>query len=115
MGESVRLKTGQTLSQGHDTELTSDDKILELYHDGRLITFREWATSLGFSHKNPQTWVTKGKMILGQHYLQLSTGNKTRFIWSDHAESLATEMHGRAGRPRRQGPAEVLEQGVTHD
>jgi len=114
MGESVRLNHDLSDAGETSAELGSDDKILELYHAGRLITFREWATSLGFSHKNPQTWVTKGKLVLGQHYLQLSTGNKTRFIWVEHAESLASQMHGRAGRPPRPKPSVEEGRGDRH-
>ena len=114
MGESVRLNEEEWRDSTSATSPASDEKIRELYEAGRLITFREWATSLGFSHKNPQTWVTKGKLILGQHYLQLSSGNKTRFIWVEHAESLATQMHGRAGRPPRQKPSSQPEQGDSH-
>ena len=33
----------------------------ELMNRGALLTFRE-ASSLSFSHKSPQTWVTKGKL-----------------------------------------------------
>ena len=115
MGESVRLNDEQWLDSTTAASPTSDEKIRELYQAGRLITFREWATSLGFSHKNPQTWVTKGKLILGQHYLQLSTGNKTRFIWVEHAETLATQMHGRAGRPPRQKPNGQQGKGGVHE
>ena len=114
MGESVRLNDDLRIERTSAAPPASDEKIRELYQAGRLITFREWATSLGFSHKNPQTWVTKGKLILGQHYLQLSTGNKTRFIWVEHAEALATQMHGRAGRPPRQKPSSHPEQGDSH-
>ena len=107
MGESVRLNDGLRLEYTSAATPTSDEKIRELHESGRLMTFREWASSLGFSHKNPQTWVTKGKLVLGEHYLQLSTGNKTRFIWVEHAEALATAMHGRAGRPRGRSNLEV--------
>ena len=114
MGESVRLNDEHRQTSDVAVTPASDEKIRELYDAGRLITFREWATSLGFSHKNPQTWVTKGKLVLGQHYLQLSTGNKTRFIWVEHAESLASQMHGRAGRPPRPKPSVEEGRGDRH-
>ena len=108
MGEFVRLNDDLRPESTSAVPPGSDEKIRDLYESGRLMTFREWASSLGFSHKNPQTWVTKGKLILGEHYLQLSTGNKTRFIWVEHAEALATAMHGRAGRPRAHADQEVV-------
>ena len=101
MGESVRADEGIVEIDDAAVSPASDAKIRELHANGRLMTFREWATSLGFSHKNPQTWVTKGKLVLGQHYFQLSSGNKTRYIWVEHAAELAARMHGRAGRPPR--------------
>ena len=51
MGESVRLNDDLRLERTLATTPASDEKIRELHESGRLMTFREWASSLGFSHK----------------------------------------------------------------
>ena len=51
MGESVRLNDDLRLESTSATTPASDEKIRELHESGRLMTFREWASSLGFSHK----------------------------------------------------------------
>ena len=55
MGESVRLNDGLRLSIFSAATPTSDEKNPAVRVRTTYMTFREWASSLGFSHKNLQT------------------------------------------------------------